>query len=131
LSADYHGPVSLALVNQFIRHIEAKDLDAAVALVTDDCEYDNVPMRKVYGPSGIKESLEGFLAPATRVEWKIHREAAAGNVVFNERTDEFDFPTGNISIPVTGVFEIQGGKIALWRDYFDLQTFVNQTAKKD
>jgi limonene-1,2-epoxide hydrolase len=125
------GAMSLALVNQFIRLIEAKDLAAAVALVTDDCEYDNVPMRKVYGPEAIKTGLEGFLAPATRVEWKIHREAEMGNVVFNERTDEFDFPAGNLSIPVTGVFEIRDGKIALWRDYFDLQTFVNQTGKKD
>ena len=122
--------MSIALVNQFIRLIEAKDLDAAVALVTDDCEYDNVPMRKVYGPTGIKEGLERFLAPATRVEWKIHREAAQGNVVFNERTDEFDFPTGNIAIPVTGVFEITNGKISLWRDYFDLQTFTNQMPKQ-
>lgn len=121
--------MSLSLVNQFIRSIEAKDLDSAIALVTDDCEYDNVPMRKVFGPDAIKSGLAAFLAPATRVEWKIIREAESGNVVFNERIDEFDLPTGNISIPVTGVFEIRDGKIALWRDYFDLQTFVNQMPK--
>ncbi len=121
--------MSLSLVNQFIRLIEAKDLDGAVALVTDDCEYDNVPMRKVFGPEAIKNGLGAFLSPATRVEWKIVREAESGNVVFNERVDEFDLPTGNISIPVTGVFEIRDGKIALWRDYFDMQTFVNQMPK--
>lgn len=121
--------MSLSLVNEFIHLIEAKNLDAAVALVTDDCEYDNVPMRKVFGPEAIKGGLASFLAPATRVEWKILREAESGGIVFNERIDEFDFPTGNIAIPVTGVFEVRDGKIVLWRDYFDLQTFVNQMPK--
>ena len=36
-------------VLQFITALEAKDLDAALALVTDDVEYDNVPMAKVDG----------------------------------------------------------------------------------
>jgi limonene-1,2-epoxide hydrolase len=29
---------------------------------------------------------------------------------------------------VCGVFEIRDGRIAVWRDYFDLATFTNQMA---
>lgn len=118
---------ALATVNRFIQLIESKDLKGAVELVSNDCEYDNVPMRKVFGPDAIREGLEAFLAPTTRVEWKIHREAVSGNVVFNERTDEFEFAFGTVSIPVTGVFELNAdGQIILWRDYFDLATFTKQ-----
>jgi limonene-1,2-epoxide hydrolase len=31
-----------------------------------------------------------------------------------------------ISLPVTGVFEIEDGKIAAWRDYFDMATITSQ-----
>jgi limonene-1,2-epoxide hydrolase len=33
-----------------------------------------------------------------------------------------------VELPVAGVFEVDGDKITLWRDYFDLQTFTTQTA---
>jgi limonene-1,2-epoxide hydrolase len=29
-------------------------------------------------------------------------------------------------LPVAGVFEVRDGKIAAWRDYFDLATFTKQ-----
>ena len=48
------------LVCTFIKHIEAKDLDAACALMTDDCEYDNVPMSKVFGTEAVKQILGPF-----------------------------------------------------------------------
>ena len=33
-----------------------------------------------------------------------------------------------IAIPVTGVFQVRDGKIAAWRDYFDLKQFQAQLA---
>jgi limonene-1,2-epoxide hydrolase len=35
-------------------------------------------------------------------------------------------PFGWIEMPVTGVWEVVDGKITLWRDYFDLQTYLKQ-----
>jgi limonene-1,2-epoxide hydrolase len=29
-----------------------------------------------------------------------------------------------VDLPCAGVFEMQGGKIKVWRDYFDLGTYV-------
>jgi limonene-1,2-epoxide hydrolase len=39
------------LVRHFIKLIETKDLEAALLLLDEKCEYDNVPMRKVFGPN--------------------------------------------------------------------------------
>ena len=114
------------IVNRFIAAVERKDLDAALALVTDDVEYDNVPMAKVHGPDAVRATLEPFLAGAAEVEWVVHREAATGDVVMNERTDRFRMGGRWIEIPVVGVWELRGGKIALWRDYFDLASFTKQ-----
>ena len=115
-------------VNAFIAAVETKDFDAAVALLADDCEYDNVPMGKVHGPTEIRGLLEPMIGAAATVEWIVHRQAADGPIVFNERLDRFEMPHGWIDMPVTGVWEVHDGKITLWRDYFDLATYRNQAA---
>lgn len=113
-------------VRSFIASIEHRDIDAALALVADDCEYDNVPMSKMIGIDAIRSGLGPFLAACSTVEWTIVHEAATDGVVFNERVDRFVMPHGEIAIPVSGVWEVVDGKITLWRDYFDLATFQRQ-----
>ncbi len=114
------------IVNEFMERIVNKNLDAACALVSDDVEYDNVPMGKVYGPEGIK----GFLGPMVEglddVDWVIHRQTSSDTLVLKERTDRFGKGGKWIELPVAGVFEVHDGKITLWRDYFDMGTMTEQ-----
>ena len=115
------------LVRTFIAHIEQKDLEAACALLSDDCEYDNVPMSKVFGPDAVKQILGPFTAGCSDIEWVIVRQSSVGDttagVVLNERVDRFKMGDRWVELPLAGVFEIRDGKISLWRDYFDLATF--------
>lgn len=115
------------LVRTFINHIEAKNLDAACALMTDDCEYDNVPMSKVFGTEAVKQVLGPFTAGCSEIDWVIVRQSSAGDmtsgVVLNERIDRFKMGERWVELPLAGVFEVKNGKISLWRDYFDLATF--------
>ena len=113
-------------VSTFIAALARNDLAAAATLVSDDCEYDNVPMGKVFGPEAITKFLAPMLGAATTIEWVVHRQAADGPVVFNERVDRFEMPFGWIEIPVTGVWEVHDGRITLWRDYFDEAMFRRQ-----
>jgi limonene-1,2-epoxide hydrolase len=113
-------------VTAFIRLLEAGDVDGAVLLVTDDCEYDNVPMSKVVGPEAIAALLRPMLSSCAEVEWVVHRQVADGPLVFNERLDRFLLPSGWVEVPVCGVWEVADGRIRLWRDYFDLATFRSQ-----
>jgi len=119
---------SLETVHAFIAAIEAKDLDTALTLVTDDIEYDNVPMPTANGVDEVRAFLGPFIDGASKIEWVIHREAAVGNIVMNERTDRFLLGERWIEIPVAGVWELRDGKIALWRDYFDMGQFNAQMA---
>tara|TARA_B100000902_G_scaffold375721_1_gene405998 strand:- start:1920 stop:2312 length:393 start_codon:yes stop_codon:yes gene_type:complete len=114
------------IVNLFMEYINGKDLDAATALLSDNCEYDNVPMGKVYGREVIHEYLQPVMERCSEIEWITIRQTGSEGVVLNERLDRFKWPHGWVEVPVAGIFEIENGQITLWRDYFDLPTYINQ-----
>ncbi len=115
------------VVAAFIAAVEAKDVDAAVALLTDDVSYENVPVTPVVGKEAVRSTLEGFLGPARAVDWPVLREVVVGNVVVNERLDRFEIGDGWLELPVAGFFEVtDDGLISRWRDYFDMATYMNQ-----
>ncbi|HEX9259574.1 MAG TPA: limonene-1,2-epoxide hydrolase family protein [Acidimicrobiales bacterium] len=118
---------SAEVVTTFIRALERSDLDAALELVTEDVEYDNVPMLKVVGAQAIRDVLGPFLSAFQSIEWVVHHQVAEGELVMNERLDRFQRPDGSwLELPVAGLFVVRDGRIALWRDYFDLGGFQRQ-----
>ncbi|MBE08557.1 MAG: limonene-1,2-epoxide hydrolase [Acidimicrobiaceae bacterium] len=115
------------IVNAFISKIEARDLDAAVEHVSDDCYYDNVPIGDMTGKSDMHQFLSGLLQGEGPVEFEVVRQTCTGNTVMNERLDRFHTASGRaIEIPVMGVFEVNEGLITFWRDYFDNGMFLRQ-----
>ena len=117
-------------VDEFIRRVVGKDLDGACELVTDDVEYDNVPMGKNHGPSGMKAFLQPMVDGLDEVQFVVHRQTATGSIVMNERTDRFRVGEKWMDLPVAGIFELDGeGRIVLWRDYFDVETMNRQLAE--
>ncbi len=115
-----HDPAEV--VQAFLTAFEAMDWDAALALLADDVEYTNIPMGSVDGHGGVREVLEPFFAPIHENEFQLLRQAAAGSTVFVERLDRHRLDHGWRELPVVGVFEVVDGRIAVWRDYFDLAT---------
>ncbi len=107
-----------------IAALERKDIPAALELMADDVEYDNVPMGKAFGHDAITAALSPIVARSSAIEWVVHHQAASGDatdgVVMNERTDRFQFGERWAEIAVAGLFVVRNGKITLWRDYFDL-----------
>lgn len=112
----------LELVEAFMEAFAAMDFDRALAFMAPDAEYTNIPMSTVRGHGGTREVLEPFFAPIHENEFVILRKAAAGSVVFLERLDRHRLDHGWRELPVNSVFEVQDGKITVWRDYFDLGT---------
>ncbi len=118
-----------ATVNAFIAAIEAKDVDAAIALAAPAISYENMPMEPIVGIDGLAATLRSFLGGVTAVEWRIVDQWEVDRTVINERVDRFQIGDGWLEMPVAGVFRIDDdGKIALWRDYFDLATYTRQLA---
>jgi limonene-1,2-epoxide hydrolase len=119
------SPIDVA--RQFMTLMEPLDYDAALKLVSDACEYTNPPpFGTVQGPAGIRAVLEPFFGPTLKNEFKVLRSVAAGPVVMLERLDRHLFGERWVELPVTGVFEVHGGLITYWRDYFDVATIMSQ-----
>lgn len=106
----------------------ARDVDAILGYFADDAVYHNIPIEPAVGRDAIRAVLDMFVPPSDEIEFVIHRIVSDGDVVFAERTDRFVMGDKTIELPVAGVFELRDGKIAAWRDYFDLQTFMTQSA---
>ena len=120
---------ALDTVNTFLTAAAKRDYDTALPLLTEDVEYQNMPIMPVKGREAVKEQLEALLAMGTDSEWKVLREVADGDVVMNERVDVFVIGGKPAELPVMGVFVLRDGLIAEWRDYFDLATITNALAE--
>ncbi|MEY3805992.1 MAG: hypothetical protein RIR69_804 [Actinomycetota bacterium] len=118
-----------SFVREFIAALVRRDLEAAAQMVSDDFEYDNVPMGKAFGPTALTETLSGFFSMCTGIDWEILEQTSSGTMndatVLNERDDRVEIHGRWATLPVAGVFKIRDGKITLWRDYFDRQTIID------
>ena len=111
------------LVTEFCKKWLTADPDELAGYFTEDAVCHNIPMEPVHGREAIKEFIAGFTAGFDGIDFQVHRQISDGNVVMNERTDVMHRKDGGeIPLPVTGVFEVVDGRIAAWRDYFDLAT---------
>ncbi len=110
------------IVTDFCRAWSRMNMDEILGFMTDDAVYHNIPMAPAKGKAAIRAVIEGFLKMSEAIDFKILHSAGAGAVVMNERVDSFTYKGGKKgSVPVVGVFEVSGGKISAWRDYFDMK----------
>lgn len=110
------------IVTDFCRAWSRMNMDEILGFMTDDAVYHNIPMAPAKGKAAIRAVVEGFLKMSEAIDFKILHSAGAGSVVMNERVDSFTYKGGKKgSVPVVGVFEVSGGKISAWRDYFDMK----------
>ena len=114
------------IVKRFCAAWSDNDVDALMAFFTDDAVYHNIPIDPVKGVDTIRSTIEGFTQGVEKIEFRVDNIAADGNVVMTERVDVFHLPGKAIELPVMGTFEVKDGKIAAWRDYFDMQQFMSQ-----
>jgi limonene-1,2-epoxide hydrolase len=93
----------------------------------EDAVYHNIPVQPVRGTAAIRAVIQGFLGMASQVDWIVHQLAeTADGVVLTERTDRFLIRGKWVELPVMGCFALRDGRIAEWRDYFDMQQFQKQ-----
>jgi len=108
------------LVREFCDAWSKRDADLLTDYFTEDGVYHNMPLPPLQGKPAIREFLVGFLAGAETAEFRMINVVASDDVVMTERVDTFTLNGREGSFPVCGVFEIRDGKIAAWREYFDM-----------
>lgn len=117
------------LVRSFLEACNANDLERMLSFFADDAVYHNIPVQPVRGTAAIRAVLQGFMGMASQVDWVVHHLAEApGGAVLTERTDRFQIRGRWLELPVMGTFVVRDGRIAEWRDYFDMKQFQDQLA---
>lgn len=116
-----------AVVEDFLAALRANELEAALALLAEDVEYQNVPFPRDVGKAQVERTLRLFQRFAKEFDVTVHHIAERDGVVLTERTDYLRGPWLDLSFWVCGTFQVRDGKIVLWRDYFDLATAAWQT----
>ena len=119
---------NIDLIRRFCAAWNTIDIPTILDFFADDCVYHNMPIQPIQGKDAIKGVIEQFTAPFERCPWEILHIAAAGDVVLTERIDRFIGADKTVELPVMGVFELRDGKIAAWRDYFDLAAWARQAS---
>lgn len=114
-----------AIVKGFCEAWGRADLDHIMDAFAEDAVYHNIPMEPCRGKAAIESFIKGFLAGSPGgIDFAVKNQVASGSVVINERVDTLTMDGKTIALPVCGVFEVDAaGKIAAWRDYFDMASF--------
>lgn len=114
-------------VEVIVRFIDAwsrLDADELAGFFTEDGCYHNIPTGPVTGRTEVRDMIAGFIAGWTSTQWDLLNIVGSGDLVFAERVDRTQMGEKAVDLPCTGVFEMEDGKIKVWRDYFDMGTYV-------
>jgi limonene-1,2-epoxide hydrolase len=116
------------IITRFCDTWKDKDRDALMDFFAEDAVYHNIPIDPPsVGKDAIRATIEMFTTAPESIDFVIHHQAeSADGIVLNERTDTFRIGDATITLRVMGTFELRDGKIVAWRDYFDMQQYINQ-----
>lgn len=119
----------ITVVREFIAAWSRLDPDELTGFFTPDGIYHNMPIAPVQGHAALRQFIAGFAGGWTSTEWEVLSLAEAGNTVIAERIDRTVTKDGKqVDLPCCGVFELEGGKIKAWRDYFDMGAYTRALA---
>ena len=110
------------LVANFVRDYSTRDASVLDKYVSDDIVYQiSAGMPEVVGREAFFKHNDRMLKGLEKVEWENLRQFAIGQIVINDRIDEFyPYPgskTPRMRFRVAGYFLIEDNKIKLWRDF--------------
>ena len=111
-----------ALVAGFIRDYATRDADVLSRYAADDVVYQiTTGMPDVVGIEAFRKHNENMFKGLDKVEWTTLRQFAIGQIVINDRIDEF-YPYPGSKVPrmrfrVAGYFLVADNRIKVWRDF--------------
>lgn len=113
------------IIRDFISAWSRLNSEELVQYFSKDGTYHNMPAAPVSGHENLKKFIGAFLKNWTATEWDILNIVSKGDIVIAERLDRTRVGEKAVNLPCCGVFEMENGKIKMWRDYFDMATFSN------
>ena len=110
------------LVNNFIADYSTRDVDVLSAYMHDDIIYQvSESQGEVIGVEAYKQRNRRMFEGLEKIDWRVLRSFAIGQIVINDRIDDF-YPYPGSRVPrmrfrVAGYFLVIDNKIKVWRDF--------------
>lgn len=111
------------IIRNFIEAWSRLDAAEIAGYFADDGVYYNMPAAPVTGRENVENFIRAFSESWTETTWDLLNIASTGDVVIAERLDRTRAGDKSVDLPCVGVFELEAGRIKVWRDYFDLATY--------
>jgi len=105
---------------------QQQDLLPMLDYFTDDIVWQDIPGETRTGKRACIDFMMPFVKKAKYFRMEPRNILADGDLVMVERVDYLEFKGVDTVLPVVAVFEMEDGKIKLWRDYFDNNMFERQ-----
>lgn len=116
-------------VRQFIAAWSRLDVEELLGYFAPEGTYHNMPITPVSGHQALRPFITGFIAGWAETNWEVLHLVEHGDVVIAERVDRTVTRDGKqVDLPCCGVFEMEQGKIKVWRDYFDMGSYMKALA---
>ena len=116
-------------IKDFIAAWSNLDSDELVGYFSEDGIYYNMPTQPIQGKAQLKQFIGSFISNWTKTNWDTLNIIGEGDVVIAERLDRTEVGDIKVDLPCCGVFEMEEGKIKVWRDYFDMGTYTKPFSK--
>ncbi len=110
------------LITSFVADYATRDADVLSKYVADDVVYQiTAGMPDIVGIDAFHKHNASMFSGLEKVDWINLRQYAIGQIVINDRIDEF-YPFPGSKVPrmrfrVAGYFLIEDNKIKVWRDF--------------
>ena len=116
------------IIREFIEAWSRLDPAELAGYFAEDGVYHNMPTAPIEGRTNVENFIRGFTGSWTETTWDLLNIVSRGDVVIAERLDRTRAGEKAVDLPCVGVFELEKGKIKVWRDYFDFATYGNGMA---
>ena len=120
---------NVQIIKDFIAAWSNLDSNELVDYFSEDGIYYNMPTQPVQGKEQLKQFIGSFISNWTKTNWDTLNIISKGDVVIAERLDRTEVGDIKVDLPCCGVFEMEEGKIKVWRDYFDMGTYTKPFSK--
>jgi limonene-1,2-epoxide hydrolase len=109
----------LAVVREMLAAWKALDWEKVYSLFAEDGVLHSMMHEPVVGRAAIRERLGRLTPGISRIDLRVRTIGVIDGRVIVERVDDFVYKGHAGAVPVVGVLEVEGGRIKLWREYYD------------
>jgi len=117
-----------AVIRSFIAAWSRLDARELVEYFAAEGVYHNMMLPPVRGHEKLLPYIDRFVSGWSETSWEIVNILSRDEIVMVERVDRTRIGERRVELPCNGVFEMQDGKIKVWRDYFDMGTYTRAFA---